>query len=180
MPRHSERQLQLIDLVGRFEAQSSQVHVYNALACIERLRCEGRALLEPGSNQMDRWEKGCGELWRLLNTLGMHRDIKKVDLQTVMRNFFEKFEHHTGRMLQIAYGTAGKSDENTSFQHLSSWIEMAFRTSSYAIVSAWLPDKWDETSVRININLSTGETNEVFARKEMRVPRKHKKATKPI
>ncbi len=61
-----------------------------------------------------------------------------------------------------------------------SWVEFAYRLSTYAILSSWIEDKTEETTISMKINLMTSEVTETRSHKAMRVPKKHHKATKSI
>ena len=154
--------------------------MHNALGFMQRLKSEGAKLLKQDSKPLARWERGCDAVLKILTTLGVRRDKEKVDLQTVMREFFQEFEHATGRLSQTAYGALENADEDPRFSQLLSLIDFAYLCCTYAIVSAWIPDKQDESSLRMHINLSTGKTTDEWTRKKMRVPRNYKKATKQL
>ena len=152
----------------------------NALGVIQRLKLEGESLLKDDLKRLARWKRGCDSVLQFLLKLGARRDQKKEDLQTVMREFFQEFEHATGRMAQMAYGAPEKSDEGSRFADLLNWIECAYLCCTYAIVSAWIPDKQDESTLRMHVDLSTGKTKEEWEWKEMRVPREYRRTTKTL
>ena len=96
--RYKERPLQLIDLVGRFEAKSSADHCYNAIAALQRLRDDGRDYWKSDPEALKRWNGGCDVLEGFLNNLGTRT---KQPLATVMREFVQEFEYSIGRMYGI-------------------------------------------------------------------------------
>ena len=98
MARYDEHPLQWSDILGRFEARSHQTHVHNALGLIGRLKDEGRRFWPQGSEQLQRWERGCTDLRGFINRLGTRRDLKNQDLTTAMRDSFRSSSYTTGRM----------------------------------------------------------------------------------
>ena len=111
-----------------------------------------------------------------LNTLGAR---KKQPLATVMREFVQEFEHSVGRMYQLLFSASAPEGEATRERFLS-WVEFAYRLSTYAILSSWIEDKKEETTNRTEINLRTGEVTQTGSYKPMTVPKKHRNATKSI
>lgn len=87
--RYKERSLQLIDLIGRFEARSSTDRCYNAIAALQRLRDDGRDYWKSDPQALARWNRGCNVLLEFLNILGART---KQPLATVMREFVQEFE----------------------------------------------------------------------------------------
>ena len=79
MPRFKERQLQLVDLIGRFEANSSSTHVHDALSAIERLKDDGAKFWNEDTQKLCRWRKSCTTLRTFLNSMGQRRHLKKQD-----------------------------------------------------------------------------------------------------
>lgn len=174
--RYKERSLQLIDVVGRFEAKSSAEHRYSAIATLQRLRADGRGYWKSDPQALERWNRGCNVLFEFLNTLGARR---KQPLAKVMREFVQEFEHSVGRMYQLLFSASAPEGEAARERFLS-WVEFAYRLSTYAILSSWIEDKKEETTLRTEINLRTGEVTQTGSHKPMTVPKKHRKATKPI
>ena len=159
MPKFKNRRLQIVDLIGRFETRSSAEHTYNALAAVERLKDEGATFWEKGSFQLLRWESGCSILWKFLNTLGRRR-LETPDLAEVMREFVQEFEHSTGRMLQMLYGTSDDLDNDPEISRILNWLCLVYRLSTYSLVSYWIDDKTEENTIKIKVNISTGATTE--------------------
>ena len=174
--RYNERSLQLIDLIGRLEAKSSADHCYNAIAALQRLRVDGRDHWKSDPEALKRWNRGCDVLLEFLNTLGART---KEPLATVMREFVQEFEHSVGRMYQLLFSASAPEGETTRVRFLS-WVEFAYRLSTYAILSWWIEDKTEETTISRKINLRTGEVTETRSHKPMTVPKKHRKATESI
>lgn len=174
--RYNERSLQLIDLIGRFEAESSADHCYNAIAACQRLRADGRSYWKSDPQALDRWNRSCNVLLEFLNTLGAR---KKQPLAMVMREFVQEFEHSVGRMYQLLF-SASASEGKVTRERFLSWVEFAYRVSTCAILSSWIEDKKEETTNRTEINLRTGEVTQTGRHKPKTVPKKHRKATKSI
>ena len=174
--RYKERSLQLIDVVGRFEARSSADHCYWAISALQRLRADGRVYWKSDPQALERWNRGCNVLLEFLNTLGVRA---KQPLATVMREFVQEFEHSVGRMYQLLFSAPAPEGEATRERFLS-WVEFAYRLSTYAILSSWLEDKTEETTISTEISLRTGEGTQTGSHKPMTVPKKHRKATRSI
>ncbi len=181
MARYEERSPQWIDIIEPFEARSHQEHAHDALACIGRLKDEGRRFWSEGSPQLGRWEAGCTELWGFINNLGARKSLEKQDLTTAMREFIQAFEHNTGRMYQMVYGAVDNPDDDQGITDIFEWFNLTFRFSVYALLSGWIDDKQEENVAKIEINLVTGEVHErEWERTEMKVPRKYRRAARRI
>ena len=180
MTRFDQRPLQLTDLLRRFEADSHQTHVHIALGLISRLNDHGREFWDEDSDQFLRWNKGCMELWRYLNRLGTRRDIDKQDLPTAMREFIQEFEHTTWRMYQMLHGADGGSNDDKNIAGVFDWINLVFRASVYALLSAWIDDKQDKSRLYITVNMATKETKEEWTLDKMKVPAKYRRAAKEV
>ena len=180
MPRFDERTLQWIDVLGRFEKHSHQRHFREAWALIGILQDEGRSHWPDGSEQLARWKRGLDDLMCFLNGLGKRRDLDKQDLSTALREFFQEFEHHTERMYQMLYGEINDPENSERLTEIFDWFNLVFRISIYTLVSGWIEDKQDHLAVTINANLSTGQTTEKRTGTEMTVPKKYRRATKPL
>ena len=159
----------------RFEVMPSSTHVHNALAAIERLQDEGRALWPEGSGNGTRWLRGCTDLWNFINQLGKRRHIDGQDLPTALREFIQAFEHETARMLQMLHSRSGTSDGDSAIERIDRWCELVFRFATYALASSWIDDKTEErlSSIRMSINPTTGQATtwaEHKVTKEMVVP----------
>ena len=180
MARFDERSLQWIDIIGRFEARSHPSHVRDALAFISRLKGEGRRFWPDGSTQLIRWEEGCTELWHFLNTLAARRNVDKQDLATAMREFIQAFEHSTERMYQMLYGAVEDPDDDQGVTEVFEWFNLVFRFSTYALLSGWIGDKQDASTIRTTINLTTGEMAQEGERIEMKIPKKYRRSARRI
>ena len=179
--RFKDRHLKLIDLIERFESKSSSTHAYNALAAIGRLKDEGANFWSEGSSQLTRWRRACTELWQFINAeLGRRRHIEKQDLATALREFVQEFEHSTNRIYQMMYGICRDSTDDSALERMLRWLELVYRYSTYAIISFWIDDKTEHNSVKITMNLGTGECKEEWTREEMKVPKKYRQATRNL
>lgn len=174
--RYKERPLQLIDLIGRFEAKSSADHCHTAIAALLRLRDDGRDYWKLDAQALKRWNSGCDVLLTFLRDLGTQT---KQPLATVMRKFVQEFEHSVGRMYQLLFSESVLKGEATRERYLT-WAEFAYRLCTYAILSSQIEDKTEQTTISITINMRTGEVTETCSHKPMTVPKKHRRATKPI
>lgn len=185
--RYRKRRLQWRDLVPLFEEEPSSTHVRNARAIIERLRDEeGKALWPEGSEELSRWQRGWTELWWFMNRLGERRHIEKQDLSRVLREFIHKFEHETGRMIQMLYSQPDTFIRNSNIESTSRWCDFAFRCAIYAVVSFWIDNKTEEriTSIEMEIDHTTGITTgtkvEQWVKPMPRVPKEYRHATRKI
>ena len=179
--RFDERHLKLIDLVGRFEADPSSTHAYKALSAIGRLNDDGAIFWKEGSRQLTRWRRACTELWQFINAeLGRRRHIEKQDLATALREFIQEFEHSTHRIYQMLHGISVGPAENCDLERMLRWLELVYRYATYAIISFWIDDKTEHNSIKITMNLATGECKEEWTREEMKVPRKYRPATRKL
>ena len=180
MARFDERPLQWTDILGRFEAHSHQTHSHQTFGLIGALKDLGRTFWPNGSTQLRRWEEGCTELWSFLNRIGTRRDLNKQDLATAMREFIQEFEHTTRRMYQMLYGEIPDGEEDQRVTEVFDWFNFVFRSFTYALVSGWIDDKQDKNFMTTTINISTGEVSREGTRTFMTVPKKYRRATKPI
>ena len=174
------RDSRLMDVVRPFESQPSSRHVRDAMSTIERLRDDGRRLWQDDSDELDRWNEGCTEMWVFLNTLGRRRDGEKQPLETAFREFVQAFEHTVYRMKQMLHGLKGQGEgDSPEVDSVFGWIELVYRLSTYGLVSFWIDDKTEEKTVHMRINLSTskpsGKTEVV---REMTVPRKYRSSAR--
>ena len=94
-----------------------------------------------------------------------------------MREFIQMFEHSTRRMHQMLYGAVTDPDRDEGFRIIMDMFNLVYLASTYALVSAWIDDKQDENSLRITINLTTGEEKWEGTFTEMRVPRRYRAST---
>lgn len=146
------------------------------ISALQRLRDDGRDYWKSDPQALKRWNRGCDDLLEFLNTLGART---KEPLATVMREFVQEFEHSVGRMYQLLFSELAPEGEATRERHRS-WVEFAYRLSTYAILSSWLEDKTEETTISLKVSLGTGEVSETRSHKPMKVPKKHRRATKSI
>ena len=175
--RYENRPRELRDLISRFEARSSADHCYTAIAALQSLREDGRDYWEPESEALKRWRRGCDDLLEFLNTLEARR---KEPLAKVMREFVQEFEHSVERMYRLLFARSVPDGETTREQYRS-WVECAYRLSTYAILSSWIEDKAEEATICRKIDLKTGEVIERGScHKPMAVPKKYRKATKAL
>lgn len=180
--RFKNRDLKLLDLVDRFEANPSWKHAYDARSVIERVRDDGTAFWEEGSDQLNRWRHYCNVLWRFIHTsLGERRYRKKQNLAEALREFYQEFEHSTHRMYEMLHGTSDDPENDPRIKRVLDWFPLIFRCSTYAITSFWLDDKKEEVLTEIAINLGTGEgSRKTTVQREMKVPKKHRRAAKDL
>lgn len=178
MSRYQERSLQWTDILGRFEAHSHSDHLRNARGLVERLKDEGIRFFDKDSEQLRGWQRYCSELLTFLNTLRLRRDSEKQGLETAMREFIQEFEHSTERIEQMLYGAVADPDNDEDVRRIRNWVNVAYRSSTYALVSAWINDKHDDISLVTTIDLTVGEVRQEGKRTLMKVPPKYKKSTK--
>ena len=186
MARYADRPLQLTDLVGRFEGRSHQAHTRDALACLDRLKDDGRRFWSEGSAELRRWERGCMELRQFLSNLGARRSVESQDLATAMREFIQAFEHHAERMSQMLYGAGEQPHADQPVRAMFEWFSLVFRLSIYALLSGWLDDKHDENLTRTSMSLeidgdmTTVKVSEERESREMTIPKKYRQAADRI
>ena len=176
-PRFRDRRYnRLLDLIPPFESRPSSHHVRGAMAVIERLRDQGRQFWPTDSDELARWREGCTELWVFLNTLGQRRDIDQQPLATAFREFVQAFEHTVYRIEQMLHGVRGQDEcDPPEVDAVLRWIELAYRLSTYGLVSFWIADKTEEKIMCLSINLTTGERpEETGVANEMSIPRKYR------
>ncbi len=155
--RFSNRSLQFFDSVDRFERVPTSTHIHDAIASIERMEQDGQSFFDGNSTQVNRWKCGCKVLRQIINIdLNKRRSIEKQDLEKVLREFFAEFEHTTHRMYQMLYGAAEGEGNKAELERFCSFIELVFRLTTYAIVSYWIPEKSDETSIQIRMHFEDG------------------------
>ena len=180
--RFKNRHLELFDIVDRFESSPYSKHARDARAVIERVRDEGAAFWEEGSSQLKRWRDYCNVLWTFIHTsLGERRHLKKQDVAEALRGFFQEFEHSTHGMYEMLYGTSDDPENDPRIKQVLDWFPLIFRCSTYAITSFWLDDKTEEILTEISINLATRESSQkTTILKEMKVPKKHRRAARNL
>ena len=180
--RFRNRHLELLDIVGRFEAGSASGHAHAARAVIERVREEGRTFWEEGSSQLNRWRDYCNVLWKFIHTsLGERRNLRKQDITEALREFFREYEHSTYEMYKMLYGTSDDPENDLRIKQVLDWFPLIFRCSTYAITSYWLDDKTAEIVTEISLDLATEESSQkTTILKEMKVPKKHRRGAKDL
>ena len=184
MARYSARLLDAFDIFDRFEYKSSNDLTGSALAAIGRLKDEGSQHFNPGQEQLERWEKGCHELWHLINDLGSIRDTRRhaaenrgedFDLRSellgVFGDFVDRFEHIELRIHQELYSDEMKSDQKLAIDGAWFWLNVVYRFATYAIVATSIEGKQDVITATIQRSLSAGETTEECTHSPMRFPR---------
>ncbi len=62
------------------------------------------------------------------------------------------------------------------------WFDLVYRLSTYAIISFWIDEKSDKTSININVNMVTGKSTENYIQEEMKKPKNkiHKRGAKKL
>ena len=180
--RFRNRHLELLDIVGRFEAGSASGHAHAARAVIERVREEGRTFWEEESSQLNRWRDYCNVLWKFIHTsLGERRNLRKQDITEALREFFREYEHSTYQMYKMLYGTSDDPKNDLRIKQVLDWFPLIFRCSTYAITSYWLDDKTAEIVTEISWDPATGERSQkTTILKEMKVPKKHRRGAKDL
>ena len=174
--RFKDRPLELIDLIPRFEGATAGEHHRNARGFIERLADDGAALLKGDPYRAARWKDGCMELREMITHLAR---ADRPDLATALREFNHAFEHHTGRIHQMAYG-ADQSEDKKQVKQVLDWIAYTYRFSTYAILANYLDDKQVTDYTHLHLDMNTGKWTEESHMEEMKVPKKYQHATKKI
>ena len=183
MPRFSKRQLQWTDIIGRFEGSSYFHHLRNALGTINLLEEEGAKFWQRESKRFKTWQSYCTKLRSFLSNLHQRRDLCKQGLETAMREFIQEFEHSTGGLYEMLYGTVAEPGSDEGIKKITDWFSLvgvAYLASTYALVSAWNDDKQEPSSLSTIINLTTGEMKTEGTRTPMRVPKKYQKSTRRL
>lgn len=177
----SDRPLDLTDLIPRFDGASSQGHLRDARSLVERLGDDGRRLMRDKPAAAERWVSGCQEMKRYIISYGRRRE---VDLATDLREFVHMFEHHMGRMLEMMLGLARGSPDDEELQlrvrQIRQWMDLTYRSATYAILARHIPDKQVVSDLRTHINLSTGAHRTEGTVVEPTVPKKYKHAAKRV
>ena len=167
----------LFQNVDRFEG-SLHLHCRHAVSVIDRVKGDGREYFEEGSKQLRRWQEYCQTLKDFLSRDLATRKHAGQDLDTVLREYFQEFEHSSFGLDEMLHGPAFDSPNNDIVVELWDWLALAFRESVYAIVAYWVPDKKETAMCHMQINLTTGVTRQEWAVDPMIVPKKYKRATK--
>ena len=181
--RHENSPPELLDLVPRFEGESSGVHVRNALGATGRLKDDGTAFWSEGTPQLEKWHHECDELMEFIGrSLGKRRHLDKQDLSTALREFVQTFEHSQWRLDQLL--RSGPSEEDR--RRILRWCDLIYRLSTYALIAFWIDDKTEHVATRISMRLDrttgmvTEQSMETEVTKKMTVPKKYKKATQRL
>ena len=160
MPRYKDRPLRWPDVLGRFEAGSYTRHLHNARGLIERIRDDGSQIFDKEPKLLHKWQDYCSVLLTFLAELWKRHNLKQ-NLETAMREFIHEFEHFTEHTEKLLYKISPDLNANEDVRNARILIDVAYRASTYALVSAWIPDKQGE-------------------RKEISVPKKYRKNAKLI
>ena len=163
--------------IERFEG-SLHLHCMNAVSVIDRVKDEGRGYFEEESKQLKRWQKYCQTLQDYLSRDLAMRKHDGQDLTTVLREFFQEFEHSSFGLDEMLHGAALDSANSDIVEELWDWLALAFRDSVYAIVAYWTPDKKETTTCHMDINFATRVTRREWTVDPMVVPKKYQRATK--
>ena len=97
-----------------------------------------------------------------------------------MREFFQEFEHSTGRMYQLMYSTDADTERDERIREIINRFNIVYLTSTYALVSAWIDDKQDRNTRTTLVDLTTGEVKQEGTLTRMQVPKKYRKSTRRI
>lgn len=178
--RFTEREFQWMDLMGRFENRSFSEHHREALGMIGGLEHEGTRFWDRGSQEFQKWRRCCTALREFLNSIRRRRDSKGQPLETAMREFFQEFEHSTGRMYQLMYSTDADTERDERIREIINRFNIVYLTSTYALVSAWIDDKQDRNTRTTLVDLTTGEVKQEGTLTRMQVPKKYRKSTRRI
>ena len=119
-------------------------------------------------------------LLNLIDRMGERRDGVEQGLTTALREFFQEFEHTTSRMSQVLYSRRNDPDFESKSQWMDRWCDLTFRFSVYALTSFWIPDKTEETTIRMTMNVRTGRTVTSSVTNPMQVPREYRRTTRDI
>lgn len=176
--RFKDRYLQhLFQDAQRFEG-NLHLHCRHACSAIDRVKGDGHAYFEEGSTKLTRWQKYCQDLNDfILRDLG-RRKHKGEGLDTVLREFFQEFEHSSYGLDEMVHQVALDRGDEGIVTDLWDWLALALRNSVYAIVAYWTPDKKQVDICHMEINLTTKTTTQKWTREEMVVPKEYKRATK--
>ncbi len=178
MPRYKDRRLQWTDVLARFEARSHSDHSCKARGLIERLKDEGARFCDKDSEQLRRWQRYCSDLLNFLNSLDRRRNLEKQSLETAMREFIPEFEHSTERIYQMLFGAVADPENDEDVKQIVDRFNLVYRSSTYALLSAWIDDKHEDISLKIIIDRTTGKVREEGTWTEMQFPKKYRNSTK--
>ncbi len=184
MSRFNERLLDAFDFFDEFESASSNDHVYHTIAIIGRLKDEGSQYFAEVPDQLERWERGCNELWDFFNQLGSLRDARKHEAEShgeefdadatsihALRDFIDQFEHIECRIHQMLFSGALKKNREEALENVWIWLNVLYRYATYAIIATFIDGKASTSTVQVIVNLTTGETSESWEHEPMRSPK---------
>ena len=169
----------LLQHTHRFEG-NLHLHGRDACSVIQRIRCDGRKYFKEDANLLANWERHCNVLWDFLNRELPRRKYEGQDLTTVLREFFQEFEHSSHRLDEMIYQVAFDCNDRNIIVNLWDWLSLAHRNSVYAIVAYWTPDRKQIDTCHMKINASKGTSTMEWTREEMEVPKKYKHATRRL
>ena len=88
------------------------------------------------------------------------------------------------RMLRMMLGLVNKSPDDKALQlrvrQIREWMDLTYRSATYAILARHIPDKQAVSDRRVHINLSTCEHRTEGSVVEPAVPKKYKHTAKKI
>ena len=180
VPRYRDRSLQVLDLIPRFESQSSAEHCRNAVAVIQRLRDDRRGYCQRNTEEDNKWMEVCNDLLSFLYETRLRREIRNQDLATAFREYLDTFEHSTKRIDQILHSKYAQRAGAPNPNAIHDWLDFAYRLSTYAILSTWIDDKTENRTATIQIDLASGKVKEEWSHDPMTVPRKYRPAAKEL
>ncbi|MCY3487576.1 MAG: hypothetical protein OXH34_03975 [Bacteroidetes bacterium] len=161
----------------RFEG-NLHLHSRNAVSVIGRIKDDGYEYFDMGSAPLKRWQKYCQDLQDFISRELPVRNHNGQDLVTVLREFFQEFEHSSYGLDEMIHKVALDRGDEGVIVDLWDWLSLAHRNSVYAIVACWAPDKKQVDTCHIEINVSAGTSSQKWTREEMEVPKRYKRATK--
>ena len=162
----------------RFEGHLHR-HGEQAVSVIQRICDDGREYFkrDKDNSRIDSWEENCDALIYFLKDLDQ-RKHQGQDLSTVMREYFQEFEHSSGRLDQMLHGVAQDHGDDDVVVELWLLLQYAFRESVYGIVAERIPDKKDCEHIDMHVNLSTGLSTTTSYIEKGVTPKKYKHAKK--
>ena len=161
--RFKNRKLSLFDIGDRFERESAQKHMHTARAAIERLRSDGREVLDDQTDQLSRWYHYCNVLLDFMNNLSRFYSIENQPLTTVLRRFIAEYEHSSHRIFRLLYGKRNAENEQL-LQGIVDWMDVVYRYSTYAIIAYWIDEKHDDYAIHTDITMDHDDENKPVLR----------------
>ena len=164
--------------VERFEGNLNR-HRGQAVSVIQRIRDDGREYFkgDKDNGRIESWEEYCDGLICVLKDLDLRKQ-QGQELSTVMREYFQEFEHSSGRLDQMLHGVTHDRGDDDVVVELWLLLTYAFRVSIYGIVAEWTPDKKEVEHIDMHVNLSTGLSKTTCFIEKGETPKKYKHATK--